>query len=256
MGAGILLGVYLMSWVADRYGRRPAILLATLLGGFCIWPFAYVTNFWGMVVLSVLSTLGVGGIVATHSVYLSEMTSPDDTQQGAACLAGRHRAGRGRRQPAGVLADSRSLAGLPVDQRDHRNRRAAALAVLEAAGIAALAGGAWPARGSRARHGGVRTPGAAIQQRATAGTEGRRQSCGHGRPGRLEGAVHQSAVPRSHLVADRLLDARLCRTDLRRRCILRGLHGGPRRRRALRVPDHRGGLPGAVRGISGERAAR
>ncbi len=77
VGAGILLGVYLMSWVADRYGRRPAILLATLLGGFCIWPFAYVTNFWGMVVLSVASTLGVGGIVATHSVYLSEMTSPD-----------------------------------------------------------------------------------------------------------------------------------------------------------------------------------
>src|SRR5690349_22277040 len=77
VGAGILLGVYLMSWIADRYGRRPAILLATLLGGICIWPFAYVTNFWGMVVLSVLSTLGVGGIVATHSVYLSEMTSPD-----------------------------------------------------------------------------------------------------------------------------------------------------------------------------------
>jgi MFS family permease len=76
VGAGILLGVYLMSWVADRYGRRPAILLATLLGGICIWPFAYVTNFWGMVVLSVLSTLGVGGIVATHSVYLSEMNSP------------------------------------------------------------------------------------------------------------------------------------------------------------------------------------
>ena len=76
VGAGILLGVYLMSWIADRYGRRPAILIATLLGGFCIWPFAYVTNFWGMVVLSVASTLGVGGIVATHSVYLSEMTSP------------------------------------------------------------------------------------------------------------------------------------------------------------------------------------
>jgi MFS family permease len=76
VGAGILLGVYIMSWVADRYGRRPAILQATLLGGLCIWPFAYVTDFWGMVVLSVLSTLGVGGIVATHSVYLSEMTSP------------------------------------------------------------------------------------------------------------------------------------------------------------------------------------
>ena len=33
-----------MSWVSDRFGRRPAILLATLLGGICIWPFAYVTN--------------------------------------------------------------------------------------------------------------------------------------------------------------------------------------------------------------------
>jgi MFS family permease len=75
VGLGVLLGVFLMSWVADRWGRRPAILLATFLGGLCIWPFAYVTNFWAMVVLSVLSTLGVGGIVATHSVYLSEMTS-------------------------------------------------------------------------------------------------------------------------------------------------------------------------------------
>ena len=75
VGLGILLGVYLMSWVADRYGRRPAMLLATLLGGLCIWPFAYVTDFWAMVFLSVLSTLGVGGIVATHSVYLSELTS-------------------------------------------------------------------------------------------------------------------------------------------------------------------------------------
>lgn len=76
VGLGVLLGVYIMSWVADRYGRRPAILLATLLGGICIWPFAYVTDFTWMVVLSILSTLGVGGIVATHSVYLSEMTSP------------------------------------------------------------------------------------------------------------------------------------------------------------------------------------
>jgi putative MFS transporter len=76
VGVGILLGVYLMSWIADHYGRRPAILIATLLGGLCVWPFAYVFNFWGMVVLSVLSTLGVGGIVATHSVYISEMISP------------------------------------------------------------------------------------------------------------------------------------------------------------------------------------
>jgi MFS family permease len=75
VGLGILLGAYLMSWVADRYGRRMAILLATLLGGICIWPFAYVTNFWGMVFLSVLSTLGAGGIITTQAVCLSEITS-------------------------------------------------------------------------------------------------------------------------------------------------------------------------------------
>jgi putative MFS transporter len=75
VGLGILLGAFLMSWAADRYGRRVAILLATLLGGMCIWPFAYVTNFGAMVVLSVLSTLGAGGIIATQAVYLSEMTS-------------------------------------------------------------------------------------------------------------------------------------------------------------------------------------
>jgi MFS family permease len=75
VGLGILLGVFLMSWVADRHGRRPAVLLATLLGGICIWPFVFVTNFWGMVFLSILSTLGAGGIIATHAVYLSEMTS-------------------------------------------------------------------------------------------------------------------------------------------------------------------------------------
>jgi putative MFS transporter len=75
VGLGILLGAYLMSWVADRYGRRMAILIATALGGLCLWPFAYVTNFWGLVFLSILSTLGAGGIIATHAVYLSEMTS-------------------------------------------------------------------------------------------------------------------------------------------------------------------------------------
>lgn len=74
VGAGILLGVWLMSWIADRHGRRPAILIATLLGGFCIWPFAYVTNFWGMVVLSIASTLGVGGIVATHAMIWKNRT--------------------------------------------------------------------------------------------------------------------------------------------------------------------------------------
>ena len=65
-----------MSWIADRYGRRPAILIATFLGGLCIWPFAYVFDFWAMVFLGCVTLWKSGGIVATHSVYLSEMISP------------------------------------------------------------------------------------------------------------------------------------------------------------------------------------
>ncbi|ETR78985.1 hypothetical protein X566_05470 [Afipia sp. P52-10] len=75
VGLGVLIGTYLMSFVADRYGRRPAILLSTALAGLCLWPFAFVTSFVPLVIFSVLSTLGVGGIVATHAVYLSEMSS-------------------------------------------------------------------------------------------------------------------------------------------------------------------------------------
>ena len=77
VGLGILVGAYLMSWIAGKYGRRPAILGSAFLAGACLWPFAHVTSFWPLVVLSVLSTLGVGGIVATHAVYLSEMIGPN-----------------------------------------------------------------------------------------------------------------------------------------------------------------------------------
>jgi MFS family permease len=85
VGLGILVGAYLMSWIAGRYGRRPAILASAFLAGVCLWPFAHVTSFWALVVLSVLSTLGVGGIVATHAVYLSEVIGP--TVRGKVLLA-------------------------------------------------------------------------------------------------------------------------------------------------------------------------
>ena len=115
-------------------------------------------------------------------------------QQGAAGVAGRHRAGGGRREPAGALADPQPLAELPVDQRRRRNHRPVAAAVLAAAGIAALAGGARPPRRSRTRHGGVRATLPALQQRAAGGAAGRRQSGGDGQRRSLEGAVHQPAT--------------------------------------------------------------
>jgi MFS family permease len=77
VGLGVLIGDLLMSYVANRYGRRLAIVLSAVLAGVFIWPFAFVTDFGGLIALSIFSTLGVGAIVATHSVYISEIVSPE-----------------------------------------------------------------------------------------------------------------------------------------------------------------------------------
>ena len=221
VGAGILLGVYIMSWVADRHGRRPAILLATLLGGLCIWPFAYVTNFWGMVVLSVLSTLGVGGIVATHSVYLSEMTSPLVrnkvllASQGVTALVAVGvnllASGSSRRHWQSFLWISAAVEiivllpllywTLPESPRwlEAHGHHAEAERVMEE----------YEQRCQRYSLVPLAEPRGADNPVVMASS------------GSLEGAVHQPRLPQPHLGADRVLDGRLCRSDLRRRRVLR-----------------------------------
>ncbi len=76
VGLGILLGGYIMGWLSDKLGRRPMLVLSSVLAAVFIWPFAYVTNYPALAVLSIGSTLGIGGYLAINVVYMSEIMGP------------------------------------------------------------------------------------------------------------------------------------------------------------------------------------
>ena len=65
VGISILIGGYALGWLADKIGRRKALILSSLLAGVFIWPFGYVTNYAGLFVLSIADTLGFAGYLAT-----------------------------------------------------------------------------------------------------------------------------------------------------------------------------------------------
>jgi len=75
-GISVLIGGYAIGWLADRIGRRKALILSSVLAGSFIWPFGYVTNYPALVVLSLVDTLGFAGYLAINIVYLNEMMGP------------------------------------------------------------------------------------------------------------------------------------------------------------------------------------
>ncbi len=75
-GISILIGGYALGWLADKIGRRPALILSATLAGVFIWPFAYVTSYPALFVLSIADTLGFAGFLAINVVYMSEIMGP------------------------------------------------------------------------------------------------------------------------------------------------------------------------------------
>ena len=71
-----MIGGYTMGWAADKIGRRKALMISAVLAAAFSWPFAYVTNYPALVVLSIFTGLGCGGALAINVVYISEMTGP------------------------------------------------------------------------------------------------------------------------------------------------------------------------------------
>ena len=75
-GISIVIGGYALGWLADKIGRRKALILSSLLAGVFIWPFGYVTNYPALFILSIADTLGFAGFLAINVVYMSEIMGP------------------------------------------------------------------------------------------------------------------------------------------------------------------------------------
>src|SRR5271170_2195265 len=76
VGISIVIGGYALGWLADKIGRRKALIISATLAGLFIWPFAYVTNYPALIFLSIADTLGFAGFLAINVVYMSEIMGP------------------------------------------------------------------------------------------------------------------------------------------------------------------------------------
>jgi putative MFS transporter len=76
VGLSILIGGYALGWLSDKIGRRPTLILSSVLAGAFIWPFGYVTNYPALFALSIVDTLGFAGYLAINVVYMSEIMGP------------------------------------------------------------------------------------------------------------------------------------------------------------------------------------
>jgi MFS family permease len=75
-GIGILVGEYLIGIVADRWGRRTALLVSTLMIALLMWPTALTDDFAMLMLFFGLSALGLGGVLSTNVVYMGEIIPP------------------------------------------------------------------------------------------------------------------------------------------------------------------------------------
>ena len=72
-GVGIVAGEYLFALLADRFGRRPTLLAAAATCGLGTLPAAFTGDFWLLTLSLGLGAMGIGGVLATNTVYLAEV---------------------------------------------------------------------------------------------------------------------------------------------------------------------------------------
>ncbi len=70
---GVLLGAALLGWVGDRYGRKPAILLASVIYGVTTLAVLGGFGLWQTVALRFLTGIGIGGLMPNTIALNSEI---------------------------------------------------------------------------------------------------------------------------------------------------------------------------------------
>lgn len=76
IGAGILVGEYLGSFLADRFGRKKILLAAPIIDAVFLWPLGFTNTFWWLLCWCFLFAIGMGFLLATNAVYLHEIAPP------------------------------------------------------------------------------------------------------------------------------------------------------------------------------------
>jgi putative MFS transporter len=72
-GAGIVAGEYLFALLSDRFGRRRTLLAAAATCGLGTLPAGFVDDFWLLTLSLGIGAMGIGGVLATCTVYMAEV---------------------------------------------------------------------------------------------------------------------------------------------------------------------------------------
>ena len=72
-GVGIVAGEYFFALLSDRFGRRRTLLAAAATCGLGTLPAGFVDDFWLLTLSLGIGAMGIGGVLATCTVYLAEV---------------------------------------------------------------------------------------------------------------------------------------------------------------------------------------
>jgi len=83
---GVLFGSQIFGWIGDRYGRKPALILANLLFGVFTFIAAYSTNLTELSWLRLVAGLGIGGVIP-NVVAINTESAPRNLRATLAIIA-------------------------------------------------------------------------------------------------------------------------------------------------------------------------